>query len=69
MVGDDLVQSGPVGIPTAQLAFHILPAEPPDDRLPADALHIDVHEGDVTCGASSKSCVVTALFSTPERIV
>jgi len=64
MVGDDLVQPGPVGVPTAQLAFHVLPTEPPDDRLPADAPQVDVHEGDVTCGAGSKSCVVAALFST-----
>jgi len=67
MVGDDLIQLGPVGISAAQVAFNVLLACPLDDGPPTDTPHIDVHEGDVTSGTSSKGCVLTALFPTPRR--
>lgn len=65
MLIGDLAQPGPVGIPTGQPAFHILLTEPPYDRLPRETPHIDVHEGDITSGASSESCVLATLFATP----
>ena len=67
MFGDNLVQFGPVGIPAAQFTFHILLTDPPDDGLSADTLHVDVYEGDITCSASSKSRILTALFGMPRE--
>jgi len=68
VVGDDLIKLGPVGIPTAQVAFNVLLAGPLHNGPPTDAPHIDVHEGDVTSGTSSKGCVLAALFPTPGRV-
>jgi hypothetical protein len=65
VVGNDLIQLGPVGVSTAQLGFHKLPAGPPDNRPPPNTPHIDVHKGDVAGGASSKGCVLTTLFTAP----
>lgn len=67
MVGDDVIQLGPVGVSTAQLGFHILLGDPPDDGLPADTLHIDVYEGDITCGPGTKGCVLATLLAMPGR--
>ena len=68
VVGDDLIQLGPVGVSTAQVAFDVLLAEPLDDGPPSDPPHIDIHEGDVTGGTSSKGCVLATLLPTPERV-
>jgi len=64
MVGDNLIQLGPGRVSAAQLAFHVFLAHPLDDRLPADAPHIDVDESDITGGASSEGCILTALLAT-----
>jgi len=64
MVGDDVIQLGPSGISTAQLGSRVLPANPPDDRLPTDTLHIDIYEGNITSDAGSKGCVMTTLLAT-----
>ena len=69
VVGDDLIQLGPVGIPAAQVGFNVLLAGPLDDGPPTDTPHIDVHEGDVTSGTSSKGCVLATFFPTPRRVV
>lgn len=63
MFGDNLVQFGPVGISAAQFGFRILPTDPPDDGLSADTPRIDVYEGDIACGGSSKSRVLTTFFA------
>ena len=68
MVGNDLVQLGPIGIPTAQVAFNVLLAGPLDDGPSTDTPHIDIHEGNVTSGTSGKGCVLATLFPTPERV-
>jgi len=64
MIGDDLIQLGPIGVSTAQLGFHVLLADSLDDGPPANTPHIDVHEGDITSGTGSKGSIVTALFAT-----
>jgi len=69
MVGHNLIQFGPGGVSTAQVAFHVLLAEPLDDRLPTNAPHIHVYECDITSGASSKGCVLTTLLTTPGRFL
>ena len=69
MAGDNLIQPGPGRVSAAQLAFHIFPTQPLDNRLPTDAPHIDVHEGDIAGGASSKGCIVTALLAIPGRFL
>jgi len=69
MVGDDLIQLGPGGVSTAQVAFHVLFAEPLDNRLPTNTPHIHVYECDITSGASSKGCVLTTLLTTPGRFL
>ena len=68
VVGEDLIQLGPSRVSAAQLAFHVLLSDPPDDRPPTNAPHIDVYEGDITSGSSSKGCVLTTLFAMPRRI-
>lgn len=68
VVGHDLVQPGPVGVPTAQLAFHVLLADPLHDRPSTDAPHIDIYEGDIASSSGSKGCVVATLLATPGRI-
>ena len=68
MLGNNVVQLRPIGIPTAQLAFRILFSNPPDDRLPAKTPHVNVHEGDITNGTSSKGCVLAALFAMTEKL-
>ena len=69
MIGDNLIQPGPGRVSTAQLAFHVFPAHPLDDRLPTDAPHIDVNEGDITGGTSSEGCVLTTLFAVPRKFL
>jgi hypothetical protein len=68
MIGDNLIQLGPGRVSTAQLAPRVFLTYPPDDRLPTDPPHIDVHEGDITGGSSSKGCVLTTLLATPASI-
>ena len=69
MVGDDLIQLRPVGISAAQVAFDVLLSGPLHNCPPTDTPHIDVHEGDVASGASSKGCVLATLLPTPMRVV
>jgi len=64
VASDDLIQLGPGRLSAAQLAFRVFLSQPPNDRLPADAPHIDVHESNVASGAGSKSRVLTTLFAT-----
>lgn len=65
MLGDNLIQLGPGRVSAAQFGFHVFLTHPLYDRLPTDAPHIDVHEGDITGGASSKGCGLTTLLATP----
>ena len=67
VVSDDLVQLGPGRVSTTQLASRVFLTQPSNDRLPADAPHIDVHESNITSGTGSEGCVLTAFFTTPER--
>ena len=67
VLGDDLIQLGPVGVSAAEVAFDVLLAHPLDDGPPTDTPHVDVYEGDVASGASSKGCVLAALFPAPGR--
>jgi hypothetical protein len=69
MIGDNLIQLGPGRVSTAQLALHVFPTHPLDDRLPTDPPHIDVHEGDITGGTSSKGCVLATLLTTPAKFL
>ena len=68
-VGSNLIQPGPGRVSTAQFALSVLLACLFDDRPPTDASHIDVHEGNITSCASSKSCVVTTLLAAPARFL
>jgi len=65
VVGDDLIQLGPIGVSTAQVAFNVLLADPLDDGPPTNTPHVDVHEGNVTSGTGSKGCVLATLFPMP----
>jgi len=68
VVGDNLIQLGPVGISTAQVGFNVLLAGPLHNGPPTNTPHIDVHEGDVTSGTSSKGCVLATLLPAPRRV-
>lgn len=68
MVGDDLIQPGPGRVSAAQLTFHVLLADPLDDRPPTDTPQIDVYEGDVTSGASGEGCGLPAVFAMPGKL-
>ena len=69
MIGDNLIQPGPGRVSTAQLAPRIFLTRPLDDRLPTDAPHIYVHEGNVMGGTSSEGCVLTTLLAMPGRFI
>jgi len=64
VASNDLIQLGPGRVSTAQLAFRVFLAYPSNDRPPADAPHIDVHESNITSGPCSEGCVLTTLLTT-----